>query len=459
MLPRGPTAGISLVSAGRYRTPSHVAETARYARYVLFLLFMANAFNFADRAILAAVQEQLRVEFRLSDFQLGLLGGPAFAICYTFMGFPFARWADRGNRGTVISVSITVWSAMTALCGTATSYAYLLLTRIGVSIGEAGCAPPSHSLISDYFPRERRATAMSIYAVGAPVGMLVSAIVGGYIADGWGWRYAVAFFGILGLGFALLVKLTLRDPRDNAPDTETRPRFVAAIRMLISKRSFIHICVGAAAASMTGNFIFQYLTSFLMRTHDFELARAAAIAGAGGAGGAALGTYLSGVVADRWGRTNPRAIVQVPVIGMIIAAACYWVAFNTTIIPLVIIFILLAPAFQNSYMGQSIAVVQGVAPRPTRATAAALFVFANSLIGYGLGPPLFGLLSDIFAATGMDSVGIDPATCQAQPMLDACAVAQAQGLRWSLLASTVLLFWSAIHYALSARNLIDDLAD
>lgn len=437
--------------------PIERLSSRRYQAYVLFVLCLIFAFNFGDRMLIGTLQEPLRAEFNLSDFQLGLLGGPAFALLYTVAGFPLARWADRGNRVTIISLALGTWSLMTALCGAAGSFLHLFLARVGVSIGEAGCSPPAHSLISEYFPRERRSTAMAIYATGAPIGMMATAIIGGYVAQHYGWRITMVGFGVAGVFVAVLAMLTVWEPRRGATERPPLIGFGIAIRTLLSKRTLIHTCLGAAICSIASNFLTQYMTSFLMRSHGLELAQAALIAGAGGSGGAALGTFGSGLLADRLSRRRLGATAYVPAVGISLAACTFWIVFSSPSIAVVVPTLLIAVALLNTYMGQSYALVQSVSPSTMRATAAALFICANSLLGYGLGPPLFGLLSDTLASSSMAQNGLDLATCRANLALPNCAIAQATGLRWSLIASTPLLFWAAIHFVLAGRALKRDL--
>ncbi|MGE3931591.1 MAG: MFS transporter, partial [Hyphomonadaceae bacterium] len=206
-------------------------STQGYRAYVLGALLVVYTFNFIDRVIVGIIQEPIKVEFGLTDFQLGLLGGPAFAILYTLLGIPIARLAERYNRMSILAVCLALWSAMTAACGFAVNYATLLAARIGVSIGEAGCTPPANSVISDYFPAERRASALSIYALGIPIGSMIAAVGGGWIATEVGWREAFIWLGVPGVLLAVIVKLTVKEPPRAAATGET-PSFFAALGAL-----------------------------------------------------------------------------------------------------------------------------------------------------------------------------------------------------------------------------------
>lgn len=217
--------------------------TKNYRAYVLGALLVVYTFNFIDRVVIGIIQEPIKEEFGLSDFQLGLLGGPAFAILYTLLGIPIARLAERTNRITVLSICVGLWSLMTAACGFAVNYATLFAARVGVSIGEAGCTPPANSVISDYFPAERRASALSIYALGIPIGSMLAAVGGGWIATEVGWREAFIWLGVPGVLLAVIVKLTVKEPPRAAPKADT-PSFMSAVSALTKKATFWHVAFG-----------------------------------------------------------------------------------------------------------------------------------------------------------------------------------------------------------------------
>ena len=208
---------------------------ASYRAYVLGALLVVYTFNFIDRVVIAIIQEPIKHEFALTDFQLGLLGGPAFAVLYTFLGIPIARLAERKNRMTILSICLAIWSGMTALCGFANSYAMLLMARIGVSVGEAGCTPPAQSVISDYFPATSRATAVSIYALGVPIGSMLAAIGGGWLAQEFGRRSAFLILGVPGLLLAVIVKLTVKEPPRAASSSAAEAPGTAQTNIAISR--------------------------------------------------------------------------------------------------------------------------------------------------------------------------------------------------------------------------------
>ena len=431
------------------------STTSSYRTYVLSLLFLANAFNMGDRMVIGIVQEPLRAEFHLSDLQLGFLGGTAYAVLYTFIGLPIARLADRYNRATILSAAIGLWSFMTASCGLGASYIQLLFGRAGVSIGEAGCAPTAHSLISDYFPPTRRATALSIYVVGAPVGTMTVAFLGGVFTQQYGWRATFWVLGAGGLLLAIVTKLTLREPVRTRPATEAAT-FWVAFRTLWGKLSFRHVAFSGAVSGLATYALVQYMGSFLIRDHGLSLADAAKVIGATTACGA-IGAYVSGYLIDRLAPRRSSLRTQIPALGLSIAAFFFIAAFLVQPIALVVPLLMLALMFQNSFMGQSFAVAQGVAPPRMRATSSAIFIFAHSLIGFGLGPLTLGLVSDRLAKLALDHSTSNATVCLATTIDIGCANARAVGLRRALVIWSLLLVWAGAHFWLAGRTLARDM--
>src|SRR5215217_3864092 len=285
--------------------------TKPYRAYVLGALLAVYTFNFIDRVVIAIIQQPIKAEFGLTDLQLGLLGGPAFAVLYTLLGIPIARLAEKHNRMTILAICLGIWSGMTALCGIATSYTTLLMARIGVSIGEAGCTPPAQSVISDYFPADKRATAISIYALGVPVGSMLAAIGGGFIATAFGWRETFLMLGLPGLLLAIVVKLTIKEPpRAGSTVGVAAPSFVTAFKVLATKPTFWHVALGSAVASFVGYGVGQFLNSYLERTHGLSLFNASMLTGAVLGVAAAFGTFFAGWLADRVIQRHPNALLS-----------------------------------------------------------------------------------------------------------------------------------------------------
>jgi predicted MFS family arabinose efflux permease len=429
--------------------------TKSYRAYVLGALLVVYTFNFIDRVVIGIIQEPIKAEFQLTDFELGLLGGPAFAILYTLLGIPIARLAERSNRMTILAICLGLWSAMTAACGFAVNYATLLMARVGVSIGEAGCTPPANSVISDYFPPERRATALSIYALGIPIGSMIAAVGGGWIATEVGWREAFIWLGVPGVLLALIVKLTVKEPPRSAPTTDT-PSFLTAFAALAGKATFWHVALGSALASFVGYGVGQYLTSFMIRTHGFTLFEGATLVGVVLGLCAAIGTFTSGFLADRISRRHPNALAWLPALGFAVATPLYILAFVLPSIWLAMPALMIGAVMHYFYLGPMYAVTQGVVAPRMRATAVAVLLFIVNLIGYGMGPPAIGALSDFLANGQLAAAGLSPEICAARTGDAQCAAGVETGLRWAMMIGVLGYLWAGLHFLISARTLRRD---
>jgi len=378
------------------------SKWSSYQKYVIGLLLVVYTFNFIDRQIIAILSPAIKAELGLSDTQLGLLKGLPFAIFYAVFGFPIARLADRKNRVTIISVAIALWSGMTVLCGAAQSYIQLLLARMGVGVGEAGCSPPAHSLISDYFPKSQRATALGIYSLGISFGTLFGILLGGLIADAFGWRWAFVLVGLPGILLAIIVKLTLKEPVRGTMDglakaaTAPTPPIAESFVKMWEIKSFRVLCFSGALSAFCSFALALWIVDFLFRSHGLTYANLtwplALVIGIGGG----LGTVLGGYIADLWGRKDESAyfsfialayVLSVPFFVLAIWAGTPALCFG------VFFFVFL---LHNSVAGPSYALVQNLAPVKLRAFAAALFLFILSVIGMGLGPLYIGMLSDFW---------------------------------------------------------------
>jgi predicted MFS family arabinose efflux permease len=429
--------------------------TKNYRAYILGALLVVYTFNFIDRVVIGIIQEPIKQEFGLTDFQLGLLGGPAFAVLYTLLGIPIARFAERHNRMTILAICLGVWSAFTAACGFAINYATLFAARVGVSIGEAGCTPPANSVISDYFPPERRATALSIYALGIPIGSMIAAVGGGWIATEVGWREAFIWLGVPGVLLAVIVKLTVKEPPRSAPKGDT-PSFFAALGELAKKPTFWYVALGSALASFVGYGVGQYLTSFMIRTHGFTLFEGATLVGVVLGLCAAIGTFSSGFLADRISKRHPNALSWLPALGFAVATPMYLLAFVLPNIWLAMPALMIGAVAHYFYLGPMYAVTQGVVAPRTRATAVAVLLFIVNLIGYGMGPPAIGALSDFLAQGQLALSGLTPAICAERTGDAACAAGIEVGLRWSMMIGVCGYLVAGLLFLLSARSLRRD---
>ena len=255
--------------------------SVRYRHYALGLLLLGYVVNFVDRSILSILLEPIKHDLELSDGELGLLGGLAFAMFYATLGIPIAALADRWSRVKVLAISMVIWSAMTALCGLAGGFISLLLARIGVGVGEAGASPPSHSLISDYFPVETRATALSIYTLGVPVGSMIGNYLGGVGAEEFGWRMTFFLVGAPGILVALLIWATLREPprgmsdvpiaREKPKSEDTAPPMREVAVFLWNKVSFRHIAFAAGLHAFVSYGVGTWNAPFLIRSHNMPI--------------------------------------------------------------------------------------------------------------------------------------------------------------------------------------------
>jgi MFS transporter, Spinster family, sphingosine-1-phosphate transporter len=379
-------------------------------RVTLWTLLVVYIFNFLDRQIVNILAEPISKDLGLSDTQIGLMTGIAFAAFYTILGIPIARYADRPstNRVGLISVALAIWSAMTVLCGVAQNFVQLLLARIGVGVGEAGCTPAAHSLISDLAPPEKRASAISFYSLGIPIGSLLGMLIGGQLADSYGWRVAFYVVGTPGIVLALIVWFTLPEPRKHRAQTVVSPPAIGlkeALSDIFASRAFIYLMIAGAGAAFLGYGKVTWTTIFLQRTHGLTPGEVGfwfgILVGAAGV----FGTWLGGYLADRFGRTNRRHVLTGPAIGYAlgipIAICAYWVDDWR-----VALFLLLFPTVLGGlYIGPTYSCGQGLVRPQTRAMASAVLLFAQNLIGLGLGPLLFGIASDMLKpAAGAESV-------------------------------------------------------
>lgn len=376
--------------------------TPRYRRYVLWILTGVYAFNFIDRQILVILQEPIKADLDLSDTQLGLLTGFAFAIFYVTLGIPIARLADKANRKNIVTIALAVWSGMTAISGLAQNYWQLLLARIGVGVGEAGGSPPAHAMISDYFPPEKRATALATYSTGIYIGIFLGFLVGGIVGQQYGWRIAFFALGIPGILYAILMYFTVREPVRGAQDkqhTGDQPSFIEAMRLLFSKRAFVYFAFGTGIHTFANYGVGNWFPSFLVRSHGMDIQSVgiwmALSAGIGGG----LGTFFGGYLADKLGVRDLRWYGWLAVIadGVNLFLLYYLFFGENTQLVLYTTFVMnFAGAI---YLGPSIAVAHNLVSAKMRAMASAILFFILNLIGLGFGPLVIGLLSDYLSPT------------------------------------------------------------
>jgi MFS family permease len=412
-----------------------------YIQYVLGMLVIVYVFNFIDRQILAILAPSIKEDLGLSDTQIGALSGVAFGIFYATLGIPIARLADRYSRVNIISICLCIWSLMTALSGFAQNFVQLLIARIGVGIGEAGGSPPSHSLLADYFAPEKRATALGIYALGIPIGILFGNLAGGWINEFFGWRNAFFLVGVPGVILAIVLKMTVKEPprgySEGKPPEVNHVPFMDVMKTMWGFKSFRFIALGAGTQAFVGYGSIAWMPSFLVRTHDMSTGEVGTALGLiiGIFGGA--GTLLSGMIGDKLGARDMKWYMLVPGYAFLIAvptgAAVYlvdglWAALIIYMLPVFLV---------NLYTGPTFAMTQSLAPLAMRAAASALLLFIINIIGLVFGPTMVGIISDLLQSSWqMNDI---------------------ESLRWALLLCNFVYLLSFYYYFRASRTLESDL--
>ena len=384
--------------------------SSNYKAYVLLILTGVYTFNFVDRQLLVILQESIKAELGVSDTQLGLLTGLAFALFYVTLGIPIARLADKGNRRNIVAISLALWSAMTALSGFVANYWQLLLARVGVGVGEAGGSPPSHSIISDYFPPERRATALSIYSTGIYFGILVGYVAGGWLGEHFGWRMAFLIMGIPGIFYALLLLLTVKEPKKGMSDPsvlieKNEASFFEVVGVLMSKKTFVLLALACGMHTFGTYGVGNFYAPFLARVHSMGIAEIGLWLGLGSGTAGMLGTFLGGYLADLMGARDIRWYLWIPVIAGVLTIGPALIAYfsvNTLIALIAYIITAMLTAF---YLAPCLAVTHNLVDAKKRALASAILFLVLNAIGLGLGPVVTGALSDFFTpAFGVESL-------------------------------------------------------
>ncbi|MFM5923379.1 MAG: spinster family MFS transporter [Novosphingobium sp.] len=382
----------------------------RSTRVMLWTLLIVYVFNFLDRQIVNILAEPIRKDLGISDTQVGLMTGLAFALFYTFLGLPIARYADKPgtDRGRLIAIALAIWSAMTALCGLAQNFAQLLLARIGVGVGEAGCTPAAHSLIADRVPAERRPGAMAFYALGIPIGSLLGMMIGGVLADTLGWRKAFMIVGMPGVILALCVILLVKDRSRIVRSDHTQVQgegVFAAMAELLRSPAYVTLLAAAAASAFLSYGKSTWTTIFFQRSHGLSPGEVGFWFGLWGGVAGIFGTWLGGWLANRFGKVDRRHVVTAPAIGMALAVPMAILSYQASDWRIALALLMVPTVLNSLYYGPVYSSAQGLVPLRHRATASALLLFGQNLIGLGLGPLFFGMLSDwLKPQFGEDSV-------------------------------------------------------
>jgi len=412
-------------------------KSPTYRAYVMFILVVVYTFNFIDRQIVGILAVPIKADLGLSDTQLGLMGGLAFALFYTGLGIPVAMLADRWKRVWIMTAALTIWSAMTAACGLAQNFWQLFLGRLGVGVGEAGGVAPAYSLISDYFPSHQRARALSVYSFGIPIGSALGILFGGYIASKIDWRYAFFAVGLAGIVIAPIFKLTVAEPErgqyDRHKSDGTAPTLRVIVQKLTHKPSFWIISLGASASSMMGYGLFFWLPSFFVRSFGLDLLEASMFYGAILLIGGIAGVWLGGALADRFGADQRGMYVKIPAFAFLTTVPFYILAILSPNLTTTFFALLIPTGLGLAWLGPVLSAIQHVVPPTMRATASAIFLFINNLIGIGLGTVALGVISDGLEARFGD-----------------------ESLRYAILAGTGFYLIAATLFLLSAKRLAKD---
>lgn len=382
-----------------------------YRRLVLAMLLLVYTFNYLDRQILGILAPAIKADLHLTDAEFGAVGGLAFAMLYSVLGVPLALLADKTSRSWVVTGSLAIWSAFTALCGTATSLGHLFLYRLGVGVGEAGGVAPSYALITDYFPHETRARALAIYSLGIPIGLAAGTLLGAYIASAVEWRTAFYVVGLAGIVIAPVFRLVVRDaPRHHDPE---RVPLVTVFPLLARKPAFWLMAVAAGFSSLTGYGLALWTPSVLVRSFHFDLITTGQFMGSLVLIGGTIGVFAGGWFADRLGPADHGWYAKLPAIAWAITAPTFAAGMLLTASPTWAWLLLLVPnALNILWLGPVITAVQHLVPPHMRATASASFLLINNLIGLGVGPWLMGRLSDALTAShGADALRLAAILC------------------------------------------------
>jgi MFS family permease len=431
---------------------------------------LTNTLSFVDRAIMSVVVEPMRHDLGLSDAQIGILQGLAFAFIYALIGIPIGRLAERRSRIRIIAVAIIVFSAATGLCGLATSFLQLFLLRMAVGVGEGGFMAPATSLVADHFPPARRASALAVILCGMPCGFLIGSIAGGQIVQHFGWRMGFFAMATPGLIIAALLVLLLREPpRGLAEGAHERPAVAtpplsAVLKHLFSQPAFRQLLIGAVLCTCGSNAIGQFQVSFFARVHHLPIGLAAATSGLISFFSLAPGMLIGGNVVDRIQRRDERWYLWAPAIGAASGSLFFLVGFSQPTVATAVPFIVTGGILLFFHYAPCYALVQLIAGVRQRASAVAIYGLFLGLLGSGLGPTITGIVSS-YVARRQFTLGALETLCPGGRAIElggaidhACQVASAAGMRAAMLTGAVLMLWGALHFLLGARTISKALA-
>jgi len=445
--------------------------SAGYRTYVLMTLTVVYTFNFVDRILISVVGVPIINEFQLSQFEFGLLSGIGFALFYTLLGIPIANLSEKVSRKLIIGVCVILWSLATVLCGFTTGFVTLLLARMLVGIGEAGCTPPANSMISDYYRPLARPTALGIYAMGVTAGGVLAQVFGGFILEVFTWREAFIIVGAPGILLGIVFLLTVKEPPrgySDPPGTVKAERvsFNVALAEIFSKRTFWVMTTGATIAAFSGYALVGLQPQHVVFTHGFTPSQTALMfmAPVGLAG--TLGAFLGGYLTQQASKTSATAATWVPGLAFLICAPIYASAFIVDDSTWMLVLLMVASVLQCFYLGAQYNVAQAVVSLRVRATSIAILLFVVNLIGYGIGPPALGIVADTLTTnwiSASDFAGQITATCSltdtslTRELIGACRDARAFGVQWASVVATCLFAFAGLFFLLSGRTFRRDM--
>ena len=411
-----------------------------YRRYVLGTLTVVYTLNIADRGLIGLLLQPIKEDLHLSDTQLGFLTGIAYALFYSTLGLPIARWADRGDRVTITSIAIGLWGGTLMLCLFVSNFVQLMFARIGAAIGEAGCMPPIYSLVGDYFPGSaERTRAMTIYMLASPLSVLVSFGIGGWLNEIYGWRVTFFLMGIPGLLLAALVKMTIAEPRTRVKvaqhDQRQLPRIASVLGTLWDQRSSRHLSVAIILLWMLGHGLNPWYAAFMMRSHGMGTAELGAWLGFIFTFGGLAGVLLSGYVAARWFAHDERGQMRLSAAVIASMVPCYVLFLLLPQKEHALLALVPVNAAFNFFLGPTFALMQRLVVDEMRATTLAVMMLLANLIGMGIGPQVVGILSDML----MPNLG-------------------SSSLRYAMLTMSFVALWAAYHFWQVGRTVAEDLS-
>ncbi len=371
---------------------------------------MVNMLNYVDRMVLAVLVESIRVEIPMTDTQIGILTGLAFAIFYALAGLVIGRLADTISRKNLLLVSISVWSMATAVTGLASNFYHLLMARLVVGTGEAGSTPSSQSLLADYCNYRIRPAAYAIFSTGGTLGLTVGLAGGGWIAGMYGWRIAFLAAGLLGIPVALLVAMTLKEPirgaQDGASDTMSGLSFGATFKTLLARRSFLMIVLASTCTAFILFGVAQWVPAYLVRAFGLGPAEVGLYFGLATGVGSALGAIIGGFACSKLVERNIYWLLWLPLVVSLCLPPIYWLAFYTSSLNIALCGILAVNLVGALGFGPMTAAMHSVVPAGMRGTATAIYGLATSLLGVGLAPFIIGVMSDILGDGAQDAASL-----------------------------------------------------